>query len=197
MTLRLKLILESSQVLKSVFLALAILLVQQVSARDSTGVQWTFASDVSPWLMEGYSLKVGALIQDKYELSAELFSINIPDFTIDLNSKNQGLGWSEKVDFGAALYFDRRLTSRRSSFYFGGAVVYLKHTASLSDLRYEYSQMEYMMRLSYQWFPFAKNGFYVQPYVALAGRHHISGNNGTYELTPFLIIPSVYLSWRI
>jgi hypothetical protein len=197
MTFILKSIWESSQVLKKVFLALAILLVVQVSARDSTAVRWTFASDVSPWLMEGYSLKVGVQMQDKYEVSAEAFSISIPDFTINLNSKNEGLGWSEKVDFGGALYFDRKLTTSKSSFYFGGGLVYLKHIASLNELQFKYAQMEYLLRLSYQWHPFAKSGFYLQPYIALAGRHLLSGDNGAYELTPFLVIPSVYLSWKI
>ena len=170
-----------------------------VNAQDSLKTHFTTAIDVSPFSMGGYSFKAGIIPKScsKTEIAIEAFSMNIPDMVIDLNSKNANAGWDERVNNGLALYIDRKLGSKRSSFWAGAGFVYLNHDVDNKHVFFNYQQMEYLARVNYKWYPFGNSGFYVNPYIALAGRHKIGGDNGSYALTPFLVIPSVYLSWEI
>lgn len=185
--------------MKTVLLTLFTVLTLSINAQDSLNTSYSLAADISPFSFKGYSFKVGIMAKlfPKTEFALEAFSMVIPNMVINLNSTNADAGWSEKVNNGLALYVDKKLTSGRSAFWAGAGFVYLNHTASRNKDLFNYQQMEYLARVNYKWYPFKHSGFYVNPYMALAGRHKVNGDNGSYALTPFLVIPSVYLSWEI
>lgn len=170
-----------------------------LNAQDTISNHYTVAADISPYSFKGYSFKAGIIPKNlpKTEFALELFSMEIPELVINLNEQNADQGWSEKVNQGLALYYDRKLNSKRSSFWVGAGIVYLNHSATKTNTQYDYQQLEYLARLNYKWFPFKKSNFYVNPYCAIAARHKVAGNNCDYQLTHFLLIPSVYLSWEI
>ena len=170
-----------------------------LKAQDTLKNHFTAAVDLSPFSFEGFSVKIGVLPKKvkQTELAFEVFSMSIPEAVINLNPKNANTGWEEKVKTGIAFYVDKKLGTRRSSFWAGFGGVHLNHSASNGTSVFHYQQLEYLLRINYKWFPFNKSGFYINPYIALAGRHKVGGENGAYALTPFLIIPSVYLSWEI
>ena len=185
--------------MKTLFIVLFSFLAACLNAQDSLKTNFTAAIDVSPFSMGGYSFKAGIVPKSysKTEVAIESFAMNIPDMVIDLNSKNANAGWNERVSNGLALYIDHKLGSKRSSFWAGVGFVYLNHDIDNDHVSFNFQQMEYLARVNYKWYPFENSGFYVNPYMALAGRHKIGGDNGSYALTPFLVIPSVYLSWEI
>lgn len=185
--------------MKSLLLIAFLVLAGRLNAQDSLKTHFTLATDVSPFSFGGYSFKAGITPKKtpKMEFALEAFSMEIPEMVINLNSNNIDAGWEEKVDNGIALYIDKKLGSKRSAFWAGAGFVYLNHTAKNNLETNNYQQMEYLARVNYKWFPFEKSNFYVNPYIALAGRHKINGDNGNYALTPFLVIPSFYLSWQL
>ena len=132
----------------------------------------------------------------KYDLSFEVFSIEIPELVINLNPENKDKSWTEKVNYGIALYGDRKLGEKRNSFWAGAGLVYLNQTVDSPIEHNEYNQLEILGRIHYKWYPF-DNGFYVNPYFALAGRQKINGDTGSYKLAPLMGFLSVYLSWEI
>ena len=173
------------------------LVVALTPAKGEQKNKLTMALDVSPFAFSGGSFKMGWVPAtfSGSEFSLEWFSMEIPQLVVDLNSKNKGKGWKEKVDWAWALYYDQKWGESKNDFYYGLGFVYLKEEVK-NDQLFQYSQLEYLLRFSYKYHPFESLGFYLQPYVALAYRHKILGHTGTYSLQPFLVIPSMYLSWE-
>lgn len=165
--------------------------------QDSLNHHFNFAADISPYAFNGYSIKAGIIPKalPNYDFSAELFSMKIPELVVELNAKNKDQNWNEKVEYGIAIYTDRKISSNRNSFWAGLGLVYLNQSANNELESNKFSQFEALARVNYKWYPF-NNGFYVNPYLALAGRKKINGNNGSYELSPLMVISSIYLSWE-
>lgn len=186
--------------MKQRFLILFLAIIaQNLFAQDSLKTKCSIAADVSPYAFSGGSIKLGILPKKKprTEFALEGFSMTIPNTVVNLNAKNSNLGWEERVNLGVAFYADKKLGAGKSGLWAGLGVVHLNQTVVQNRTTFHYQQLEYIARLNYKWFPFTHSRFYINPYVALAGRHKIGGDNGAYALTPFLIIPSVYLSWEI
>lgn len=165
--------------------------------QDSLKNHYTLSADISPYALNGYSIKVGIIPKSlpSYDFSTEIFSMEIPELVVELNNKNKGQNWEEDVNYGIALYSDRKLGNKSNSFWAGIGLVYLNQTAKNELESNSFSQIEALARVNYKWYPF-NNGFYVNPYFALAGRQKLNGNNGSYELSPFMVISSIYLSWE-
>ena len=185
--------------MKSLYILLFSFLALYLNAQDSLRTNFTFAADASPFAFDGYSFKMGLIPKHipKTEVSLEVFSMKIPNMTINLNAENADKGWQENVNNCLALYTDRKLGSNRSSFWGGIGFVHLNHTVSKNNEAYDFQQLEYLTRINYKWFPFKKSNFFINPYIAIAGRQKISGNNGDYALSPFLVITSIYLNWKV
>ena len=171
----------------------------KASSQDENKSIINLALDVTPFMYKGFSAKVGLVpkLHPKTDIALEVFSINIPESVINLNETNANKGWTEKVKPGIAIYYDRKLGEKKNSFWLGGGIVYLNHLANNQSENNQYNQIEYLLRANYKWFPFTEKGFYLNPYCALAYRHKVSGNNGSYALSPFLIIPSIYISLEL
>lgn len=169
-------------------------------SQDSRLIKLHMAKDISPYLMKGYSFRLGVSFHKKntYEFSLESFSMTIPTFIIEMNKNNTGESWNERVVNNLALYASRKLGQKRSSFYIGVGAVYLNHEVSRGTevMVHQFSQLEYMTRLHYKWYLFKNINLYLEPYIALAGRFKVSGCNADYSLTPFLPISSMYFAFE-
>lgn len=185
--------------MKPIIILLFSLLAAQIKAQDTSAYHYTIAADLSPFAFNGYSIKGGFITKNlsKTEFAFEIFSMEIPDVVINLNKSNANKGWYEKVKLGNALYVDKKLGEKRNSFWIGGGLVFLNHEVKNTSVKTSFQQLEYLARINYKYYPFKTANFYINPYIALAGRHKIGGDNGNYSLTPFLLIPSVYLSWQL
>ena len=189
---------EKKHIMKTLFTIITSLITLFSFSQDSLRNRYSVATDLSPYAFNGYSLKLGITPKShpKYDLSVEVFSMEIPELVINLNSKNKDKDWKEKVNYGVALYGDKKLGEKRNSFWVGAGIVYLNQTVSNPIEHNQFNQLEILGRINYKWFPF-NNGFYINPYFALAGRQKIGGENGSYQLAPLMGFLSVYLSWEI
>ena len=178
---------------------LVLIIFSSATGQTSEKTKYSLASDISPLVYNGYSLKLGIIpkVYPQTELALEIFSLDIPELIIEANEANANKGWSEIVEPGIALYFDRKIGANQNALWVGGGIVYLNHFVHKQNEKNEFQQLEYLLRVNYKWYPFENKGFYLNPYFAFAYRHKVSGDNGSYDLNPFLVIPSVYLSWEI
>lgn len=169
-----------------------------INAQDTLKNRFAVSADLSPFYFNGYSAKVSYLPKKhpKTELAVEVFSMKIPDVVINLNKENTGKGWLETIKLGTAIYFDKKIGSKRNSFWMGGGLVLLNHEVQKLGIKNTFQQLEYLARINYKYYPFKTINFYLNPYFAIAARHKVNGSNGDYQLTPLLIIPSVYVSWE-
>ena len=178
---------------------LVLIIFSSATGQTSEKTKYSLASDISPLVYNGYSLKLGIIpkVYPQTELALEIFSLDIPELIIEANEANANKGWSEIVEPGIALYFDRKIGANQNALWVGGGIVYLNHFAHKQNEQNKFQQLEYLLRVNYKWYPFEDKGFYLNPYFAFAYRNKLSGDNGSYKLDSFLVIPSVYISWEI
>lgn len=81
--------------MKSLYILLFSFLALYLNAQDSLRTNFTFAADASPFAFDGYSFKMGLIPKHipKTEVSLEVFSMKIPNMTINLNAENADKGW--------------------------------------------------------------------------------------------------------
>ena len=184
---------------KTLFIFMFVLVCLTANSQEQTRSKVTLGLDLTPFIYNGFSAKVGIIpkLYPRLAIELEVFSINIPESVINLNEANANNNWVEKVQPGIVLYADRKLSENKNSFWLGGGVAYLNHNAKNTIENNQYQQLEYLLRINYKWFPFVDKGFFLNPYCALAYRHKVSGDNGGYNLSQVLIIPSFYASWEL
>lgn len=187
--------------MKKLCAVILLFLVFRLSAQDSLKNNFTAAIDLTPFLLKGFSAKMGVIpkVFSKTEFAFEYFSMLIPETVVNSTLENANEGWEEKIKTGFALYADRKLvsSSRRNAFWGGIGLVHLNQIATNENETFYFQQLEYLFRINYKWYPFKQSGFYINPYLAFAGRHKLAGDNGDYSLSQFLLISSIYLSWKI
>ena len=166
---------------------LVLIIFSSATGQTSEKTKYSLASDISPLVQNGYSLKLG-IIPKAYpqtELALEIFSLDIPELIIEANEANANKEWSEMVEPDIALYFDRKIGANQNALWAGGGIVYLNQFAHKHNEQNKFQQLEYLLRVNYKWYPFEDKGFYLNPYFAFAYRHKVSGDNGSYKLDPF------------
>jgi cytochrome c peroxidase len=51
-----------------------------------------------------------------FDVALEVFSMEIPELVVDLKAKNADEAWTERVELGASLYVDKKLSKGKNSF---------------------------------------------------------------------------------
>ena len=161
----------------------------------------TVATDLSPWLLSGFSAIVGyePAGAPAWRVSAELWSMSLPSFAIELAEQNVGEGWSHHVSVAGALTLDRAIAD--TGWRVGGLVNVMRArvdrgTAAQAEL----TVAEVLVRGGYRWLPLGQHGPSIEPWlgvgpqVAATTLPVVDGQR--YALAPVQLIATVHIGWR-
>ncbi|RAP32032.1 hypothetical protein DID76_01555 [Candidatus Marinamargulisbacteria bacterium SCGC AG-414-C22] len=185
-----------------------ILIVTSVSMNYSQEKKWSVsvAEDPVTYLYRGYSAMIffENIDYENWRTGVELFSMDMPDFYIDLHPSNQNEGWSHRVDHGVILYLDyffENSNLSKSKWHMGSGLSWMKSKLSRNDYqeKAEYNVTEVFYRVGYQWFPFKNSSIFIDPWVTLAWMHpgdHRSIGDETYAVNSIQLISSMHVGFK-
>lgn len=125
------------------------------------------SSPISFTLMRGAELGVGVRLPgaaSHWRVRAFIDYEHIPQMFVDMDDRNTG--WQVHDTFGS-LVGDYFLRSTGGGLHFNASVAVSRVTltAPMSGSSTNATQVGTRLGVSYQWFPFTSNGFYVEPWL--------------------------------
>lgn len=179
------------------FLAICLL---SMSQERPDRQHYTLAFDVSPFAMNGYSIKASCIPanRQKMEFHAELFALNYPKLLIGQHPSNNPDELKVEVNYAFAIYADRKLTAQKNALYAGVGGVYLDERAIGLNATDNYNLIEFLARLHYKHY-WPNSNFYFNPYLAFAYRSKMDTTGSAasgYTLVKFISLASVYIGYE-
>ncbi len=162
------------------------------------------ATDVTPWLLDGYSAIVMAEGKDlgPWRLTAEVWGMKMPQFHIELATGNQGEDWQRRVDWAAVLYGDYHLGEAGMGWHVGGVVHLMKSTVTRTGRsgQGKLQTLELLARAGYRWFPLEGQGLFLNPWLAAGYLHVIETPKAVagevFEELPVQFLGTMHVGWR-
>ena len=166
--------------------------------------QLSLSTDSLTWAIDGYSAiaTYEHATSPKLRFHAEVFGIALPESIIDSYEPNHGEGWRRRIDAAFMLSVDHHPFAELKGLHWGAGFNVQRSTVSRAGFASseEYDTFEPIVRLGYQWFPFAPSGLFITPYAALGFPIHLSEPDAidgeVYEEAAVLPVASVQLGWR-
>ena len=167
------------------------------------GLRLSVASDVTPWLLEGFSVlgMVEAPSLPHWRFSVEVWGMALQDWMIELDEANVGEDWAQRIDYALALYADYHPRDDGAGSHLGLAVnaMHSKVRRGTSEPS-EMWALEVLLRAGYRWFPVPGWGLFLDPWLGLghvtvlAAPHPIDGER--LEVPSVQGLATVHLGWR-
>lgn len=188
-------------------LVLAAGLAATATARGETGpatprapTRISLGSDVSPWFLGGFSglAAVEPSALPDWRFSAELWSMELPRFAVELPAGNRDQGFTHDVRLAGALYVDRALGG--SGLHAGGIVNVMRARIRRAGEQGDLTIGELLARIGYRWLPLGPRGPFVNPWLGagpqwpLTERPTLAGRR--YALFPVQVLATVHAGWR-
>ena len=157
------------------------------------------ASDITPWLLGGYSAVVSVDLDAGWRMTGEVWGMDYPSLLVELTPANQGEGWSRTVTFAGAGYVDYHPSGEGRGLHVGGAVDLLKSRVSRLDDSDTFWSFEALVRVGTRWFPWDE-GLFLNPYAAVGplfalGPPALAAGEPFVE-SPVQALATVHLGWR-
>jgi hypothetical protein len=173
------------------------------AAADNTAL--SIASDVTPWLLNGYSAIV--MLEPKntphLRLGAEAWGMRFPEAFIELVPENEGLGWHRDIDAALAIAADFHPAGGGRGWHAGLIVNTMRSTVSRDGYNNQTSfwTTELLPRVGYRWFPLPDRGLFVNPWLGAGLLKQLSEPSaiGGATYTEPLIQPlgTIHVGWRL
>ena len=166
---------------------------------DAEGYQYSLGSDLSPWVMNGYSFFYTSL-SGNCRLTIEAWQIQFPDFITELNSHNKGKEWRRKAN-GVSLFLDTFYSMKDEGWYSGIVLSTFRSTVSRIDHLVEKSFRSYevLLRFGYKYnlteHISLDPWFAVGPIVTDGREPEVLGE--TFQESMFQVLGTVHLSYKI
>ncbi|MCE9574413.1 MAG: hypothetical protein K8W52_14795 [Deltaproteobacteria bacterium] len=187
---------------RACLVALFVLVSRPVAAaparRSAPPTRVSVATDLAPWALDGFSV-IGAVepaAWPRWRLGAELWSMRLPRFAVELAGANAGEGWRHDVTIAGTLYVDRFV----GGWHVGGFVNAMRARIERGGASAPLHVLEVIGRVGYRWLPFGPRGLAIDPWlglgpqVALGARPVLDGER--YALAPVQLVATVHVGAR-
>lgn len=159
--------------------------------------------DPMPFIFGGYSFSVRYARRHLPHWSAmgSVFSSDFPDGMLSTTNRDAGWG-SFHFRASQALFVDYNFSGTGRGFFAGPSVFVYNNEVTYEPTGelHAFTSIYPNVRLGYTWFPFAKSGFYLSPWMNL-GRETMIGAQGASEAPEYVLddvkyIVAIHLGYR-
>ena len=181
------------------FLSQKALSLSPVANCEAEDYQYSIGTDVSPWMMEGYSFLYSSL-SGNCRLTLETWEIVFPQGFIDLNKHNKAEDWRRKAT-GVSLYLDTFYTAQDEKWYSG--LIFSTFRSSLSRIDHtkekSYRSYEILLRFGYKYHITKQLSidpwFALGPIVTDGKEPKIFGE--TFQESKFQVLATMHVSYKL
>jgi len=168
---------------------------------DAPRTQLSVGTDLSPWFLNGYSAMVFVepASLPAWRFGAELWSMQLPNFAIEMVKENREQGFSHDIRFAGVLYADRTLGE--TAWHAGALVNVMLARISRNGTHGDVTIGELLGRVGYRFLPMGPRGIFLDPWFGLGPQMAFGDlpelDGRQYKLFPLQPIATVHAGYRI
>lgn len=158
--------------------------------------------DPSTFVFKGYGvhLRWQPKSSDHLLVGAGAYALNMPDFLVDIDKANRGLGWDVRLNQGYGLFGEYFFSEVNKKWFTGLQLGMQEHiiTNSAIEGKAKYWNSLAMVYGGYSWQPFDFD-FYIKPWAGVGYVNKVSGSNEigdlTYGVSPLTGFATLHLGY--
>jgi hypothetical protein len=134
-------------------------------------------TDPSTFFLKGYAAHVFYQPDDNklLRIGAGTYSLELPDFMVNLDSQNKHHGWTAKINSSVAFFLEYNLSENRSTSFVGLQLAQQNYRVSNQGGGSDFSNALAMLSFCYRWY--VTDHFYLKPWMGVGYQRKFSGDN--------------------
>lgn len=174
-----------------------------LSAQTNKGKsEFSVEIDPATFLFKGYGfhLRYKPASSNHYLFGLGTYAMDFPSILVDLNDKNEDLGWDVRLNQGIGLFGEYHFSKVHKKWFVGTQLAVQEYHIKKDSFDGEssFKTSLYMLYGGYTWHLFDSR-FYVKTWAGFAYTEKISGSNSLgnaiYDVAPILLFSAVHLGY--
>lgn len=172
-------------------------------AQQTSKTRISLEIDPATFVWKGYSahLRIQPAHSKHFQIGAGVYSMEMPDFLVDLNSHNKGKGWNAKIKLGYGIFAEYYFSEVNKGWFAGGQTSMQTYTVSNNNFTGEADHTNFLVMgyAGYSWKPFSNNDLYVKPWAGIGSVSRVSGTttiaDNKYNVAPVTMFATLHIGY--